>query len=68
MNDADRPPSLADLHEQLRLVFSTVAAVDEWLDTPDPSLDGLSPKEMIAQQGGPQRVRNVVLRMIHGIP
>jgi uncharacterized protein (DUF2384 family) len=68
MNDADRPPSLADLRGQLRLVFTTEAAVDDWLSAPDPSLGGFSPRSAASQPSGLQRVQDLIVRMIHGIP
>jgi uncharacterized protein (DUF2384 family) len=60
--------SLSDLRALLRQVFSSDAAVDEWLETPDRSLEWLSPRDMALQHGGLQRVRELIVRMIHGIP
>lgn len=58
--------SEADLREQLRLVFATEDAIDESLDTPDPSLGGHTPRETASQPGGLEPTRALISRMIHG--
>lgn len=65
------PPELSsvtDLRRLLHLVFSTETAIDEWLSTPDPSLGGQSPRQTALRPGGLQRVRELIVRMIHGVP
>ncbi len=68
MSDDDKRRALAELRSHLRLVFTSDAAVEEWLDAPDPSLGGLSPRLVAHRPDGLERVRDLVARMIHGIP
>ncbi len=63
MND-----SLEEIRKLLREVFTTPAAVETWLDTPDRRFAGRTPREELSTPGGAARVRALVLAAIHGIP
>ncbi len=51
-----------------REIFSTDAAVAEWLSTPDRSLGGRAPLEMLATDLGAQKVEGLLRAMMHGVP
>lgn len=53
----------------LRQVFTTDQAAVEWLDTPDRSLAGKTPRAVAATgDHGAAKVRELINRMVHGIP
>ncbi len=62
------PDAIDEIRKLLREVFTTETAVDEWLETKDPQFRGLTPREAASQPEGATKVRDLVLRMIHGIP
>ncbi|HXT47595.1 MAG TPA: antitoxin Xre-like helix-turn-helix domain-containing protein [Gemmatimonadaceae bacterium] len=51
-----------------REIFSSDAAVAEWLGAPDRSLGGRAPLEMLATDLGAQKVEGLLRAMIHGVP
>jgi putative toxin-antitoxin system antitoxin component (TIGR02293 family) len=51
-----------------REIFSSDAAVAEWLSAPDRSLGGRAPLEMLATDLGAQKVETLLRAMIHGVP
>lgn len=51
-----------------REVFSTDAAVADWLRSPDRTLGGRSPLESLATDVGAGQVENLLQAMIHGVP
>jgi putative toxin-antitoxin system antitoxin component (TIGR02293 family) len=51
-----------------REIFSSDAAVAEWLGAPDRSLGGRAPLEMLATDLGAQKVESLLRAMIHGVP
>jgi hypothetical protein len=59
---------LYELRILLRQVFTTEAAIDEWLDSEEARFSGLSPRQLANQVGGGEKVRALVMQMIHGIP
>ncbi|MDB6168086.1 MAG: hypothetical protein JWM88_950 [Verrucomicrobia bacterium] len=53
---------------QAREVFSTDAAVAEWLNEPDRSLGQKTPLQMLRTDLGSQKVGSLLQAMIHGVP
>ncbi|MGH8227394.1 MAG: type II RES/Xre toxin-antitoxin system antitoxin [Steroidobacteraceae bacterium] len=51
-----------------REIFSSDAAVAEWLSSADRSLGDRAPLEMLATDLGAQKVENLLRAMIHGVP
>jgi putative toxin-antitoxin system antitoxin component (TIGR02293 family) len=51
-----------------REVFSTDAAVAQWLTAPDASLGKRTPLAMLATDVGAGQVHNLLQAMIHGVP
>lgn len=51
-----------------REIFSSDAAVAEWLGAPDRTLGGRAPLEMLATDLGAQKVESLLRAMIHGVP
>lgn len=51
-----------------REIFSSDAAVAEWLGAPDRSLGGRAPLEMLATDLGAQKVESLLRAMMHGVP
>lgn len=51
-----------------REIFSTDAAVAEWLGAADRSLGGRTPLEMLATDLGAQKVESLLRAMLHGVP
>ncbi len=51
-----------------RNVFTTDAAVAEWMNSPERSLGNKSPLELLATDLGSQKVENVLKGMMHGVP
>lgn len=51
-----------------REIFSSDAAVAEWLSAADRSLGDRAPLEMLATDLGAQRVESLLRAMIHGVP
>jgi putative toxin-antitoxin system antitoxin component (TIGR02293 family) len=51
-----------------REVFSTDEAVAQWMTTPDRSLGGKAPLEMLTTDLGAARVENLLRAMAHGVP
>src|SRR5581483_1037739 len=51
-----------------REILSYDAAVAEWLGTPQRSLGGRAPLEMLATDLGAQKVESLLRAMIHGVP
>lgn len=56
----------ARFRQLLGEVFTTEAAIDEWLDTPDKMLGWLAPRTLI--ESDPDQVEARIFRMIHGLP
>jgi len=51
-----------------REVFSTDAAVAQWLTAPDPALGKRTPLAMLSTDVGAAQVHNLLQAMIHGVP
>jgi len=51
-----------------REIFSSDAAVAEWLGAPDRSLGNRAPLEMLATDLGAQKVESLLRAMMHGVP
>ena len=51
-----------------REVFSTDAAVAEWLTTSDTALENRTPLAMLSTDVGTGQVHNLLQAMIHGVP
>jgi putative toxin-antitoxin system antitoxin component (TIGR02293 family) len=51
-----------------REIFSTDAAVAEWMSAPDRSLGNRTPLEMLATDLGAQKVESLLRAMMHGVP
>jgi putative toxin-antitoxin system antitoxin component (TIGR02293 family) len=51
-----------------REIFSTDAAVAEWLNVADRSLGARTPLEMLATDLGAQKVEGLLRAMMHGVP
>ncbi|MBS0399313.1 MAG: DUF2384 domain-containing protein [Proteobacteria bacterium] len=51
-----------------REIFSTDAAVAEWLSSPDRSLSARTPLEMLATDLGARKVEGLLRAMMHGVP
>jgi putative toxin-antitoxin system antitoxin component (TIGR02293 family) len=51
-----------------REVFSSDAAVAQWLTAPDPALGKRSPLAMLSTDVGAAQVHNLLQAMIHGVP
>jgi putative toxin-antitoxin system antitoxin component (TIGR02293 family) len=51
-----------------REIFSTDAAVAEWMTVPDRSLGNRTPLEMLATDLGAQKVESLLRAMMHGVP
>lgn len=51
-----------------REVFTTDEAVAQWLNTPDRSLRGKAPLDMLATDVGAVKVENLARAMMHGVP
>jgi putative toxin-antitoxin system antitoxin component (TIGR02293 family) len=51
-----------------REIFSTDAAVAEWLSVPDRSLGNKTPLKMLTTDLGAQKVEGLLRAMMHGVP
>jgi putative toxin-antitoxin system antitoxin component (TIGR02293 family) len=51
-----------------REIFSTDAAVADWMSGADRSLGNRTPLEMLATDLGAQKVENLLRAMMHGVP
>lgn len=51
-----------------REVFSSDAAVADWLNSPDRGLAGKKPLELLSTDLGAQKVENLIRAMAHGVP
>jgi putative toxin-antitoxin system antitoxin component (TIGR02293 family) len=66
--ESERLYRLVRVRDLARNVFTSDAAVAEWLNAPDRSLGNKAPLEMLATDLGSQKVENLVRAMMHGIP
>jgi putative toxin-antitoxin system antitoxin component (TIGR02293 family) len=65
--EAQRAEKLESLWQELTRLFTTENAV-YWLEHPVPVLENRRPVDVMAEEGGLDRVRDVVGRMSWGIP
>lgn len=66
--ESERLDRIARVRSLAREVFSSDAAVAEWLGAADPGLGGRAPLEMLATDLGAQKVESLLRAMIHGVP
>ncbi|HUL55329.1 MAG TPA: antitoxin Xre-like helix-turn-helix domain-containing protein [Opitutaceae bacterium] len=67
-SESERLFRLVRVRRLAREVFATDAAVAEWLETPDGSLGGKAPLQMLATDLEMSRLENLLTAMIHGVP
>ncbi|HUJ43985.1 MAG TPA: antitoxin Xre-like helix-turn-helix domain-containing protein [Opitutaceae bacterium] len=67
-SESERLFRLVRVRRLAREVFATDAAVAEWLETPDGSLGGKAPLQMLATDLEMGRLENLLKAMIHGVP
>jgi putative toxin-antitoxin system antitoxin component (TIGR02293 family) len=66
--ESERLYRLVRMRALAREIFSTDAAVAEWMSAPDRSLGNRTPLEMLATDLGAQRVESLLRAMMHGVP
>lgn len=66
--ESERLYRIVRVRSLAREVFSSDAAVAEWLGATDRSLGGRAPLEMLATDLGAQKVETLLRAMIHGVP
>jgi putative toxin-antitoxin system antitoxin component (TIGR02293 family) len=67
-SESERLFRVVRLRKLGREVFSTDEAVAQWMTTPDRSLDGKAPLDMLTTDLGAARVENLLRAMAHGVP
>jgi putative toxin-antitoxin system antitoxin component (TIGR02293 family) len=68
LEESERMLRVLRAHRIVREAFTTDEAVAQWLNTPDRSLGGKSPLDMLATDVGAATVENLARAMIHGVP
>lgn len=66
--ESERLYRIVRVRSLAREIFSSDAAVAEWLGATDRSLGGRAPLEMLATDLGAQKVEGLLRAMIHGVP
>lgn len=66
--ESERLYRVVRIRSLAREVFSSDAAVAEWLNAADRSLGQRPPLEMLATDLGAQKVESLLRAMIHGVP
>lgn len=66
--ESERLYRIVRLRTLAREIFSTDAAVAEWLTMADRSLGQRAPLEMLSTDLGAQKVEGLLRAMIHGVP
>jgi putative toxin-antitoxin system antitoxin component (TIGR02293 family) len=66
--ESERLYRIVRVRSLAREIFSSDAAVAEWLGAADRSLGGRAPLEMLATDLGAQKVESLLRTMIHGVP
>ncbi|MDR1282533.1 MAG: DUF2384 domain-containing protein [Opitutaceae bacterium] len=66
--ESERLFRVVRLRRAARELFATDAAFAQWLNSPDSSLAGKSPLEMLTTDIGTAKVENLMQAMIHGVP
>lgn len=56
-----------DLHAIAAATFQTIAEADSWLRCPHPMLNGMTPLECAASEGGERRVRDLLKAIKFGV-
>lgn len=67
-SESERLYRIVRIRSLAREVFSSDAAVAEWLNAPDRSLGQRPPLEMLATDLGAQKVESLLRAMMHGVP
>lgn len=65
--ESDRVARVLYVFEQAAEVFEDDALAAEWMQRPHVELGGLRPLEVLDSQPGYDRVRDLLLRVIHGV-
>ncbi|ONC41624.1 hypothetical protein AQ914_18205 [Burkholderia pseudomallei] len=65
--ESDRVARVLYVFEQAAEVFEDDALAAEWMQRPHIELGGLRPLEVLDSQPGYDRVRDLLLRVIHGV-
>jgi putative toxin-antitoxin system antitoxin component (TIGR02293 family) len=68
MTESERLLRVIRAQKLAREVFSTDAAVAQWLTTPDAALGRRTPLAMLSTDVGAGQVNNLLQAMIHGVP
>ncbi len=64
----DTDDDVREIRLLLKQVFSTEAAIEQWLNTPDRKCDWKAPRELLQTKADAARLKHLVLQMVHGIP
>ena len=66
--ESERLYRIVRVRSLAREIFSSDAAVAEWLNAADRTLGGRAPLEMLATDLGAQKVESLLRAMIYGVP